>query len=63
MEWSRDDALGIDGEEGGMIGMEGMAVVRSAITRGSEEIVVRDDADGTWMNGRCMASRQGAPFG
>ena len=58
MEWSGDDALGIDGDESGMIGMEGMAIAWLTVARGAEEIVVRDDADGTWMNGRCILATE-----
>ena len=41
-----------------MIGMEGMAVTWLTIARGAEEIVVRDDADGTRMDGRCILATE-----
>jgi hypothetical protein len=51
VERSRHDALRRDGEERLMRAIERMLVRRSAVTRGVEEVLVGDDADGAWMSG------------
>jgi hypothetical protein len=35
-----------------VLAVEGVAVARSAVARGGEEALVRNDADGAWMSGR-----------
>ena len=51
MKRGRHDALWVDGEERRVIAVEGVAIASSAVARGGEEALVRDDADGTGMSG------------
>ncbi len=50
MKWSGNDALWTDGEKRLMCAIDGMLVCRSAVARGGEEVLVRNDADGTRMS-------------
>ena len=60
MKRGRNDTIRIDGEERRMSAIDGMLVCRSAITRGGEEILMRDDADWTWV---CSSRSHEAEYG
>lgn len=52
MERSGNDALRWDGQKRLMCAIDGMLVCRSAVARGGEEVLVRNDADGARVSSR-----------
>ena len=51
VQWSGDDSIRCDDEEGRLMRVEGMFVSRKAIASRAEEAGIGDDADWTWMLG------------